>query len=142
MEEFATVANGHARGRKVRPLPRHLFKDSGIEVELRKLGPTTLQRITEALRRECMALPAGHERKYPEAPVERVEVGGEVREEVNERHPDHLEALDRWARWAMNETGIVGLAKSLAGWSPNFRIIHPRKHSAPSTMTPTRMFLR
>jgi len=46
------------------------------------------------------------------------------------------------ARWAVKNTGIVGLAKSLAGWSPNFRIIHPRKISAPSTTTPTRMFLR
>jgi hypothetical protein len=104
MEEFATIAgNGHARGRRVRQLPRHVFKDSGIEVELRKLGPTTLQRITEAIRRECMALPAGAEHKYPEAPREVVSVGGEDREEVNERHPDHLEALERWSRWALNQ---------------------------------------
>lgn len=103
MEEIATVANGHARGRRVRPLPRHVFKDSGIEVELRKLGPTTLQRITEALRRECMAMPAGAEHKYPEAPVEKIEIGGEERLEVNERHPDHLAALEKWARWAMNQ---------------------------------------
>jgi hypothetical protein len=50
-----------------------------------------------------MALPAGAERKYPEPPVETVDIGGEQREEVNERHPDHLAALERWGRWAMNE---------------------------------------
>lgn len=104
MDEIATIAaNGHARGRRVRPLQRHVFRDSGIEVELRKMGPTTMQRLGEALRRECQKLPPGHPNRLPEAPRERVSVGGEERDEVNDQHPDYLAALERWQRWAANE---------------------------------------
>lgn len=91
------------RGRRAPARPRHVFKDTGIEVELNKISPLTMQRIAESVRREAKALPEGHEHRYPEAPVETVEIGGEVRQERNERHPDHLEALERWGKWAMNE---------------------------------------
>ena len=91
------------RGRRTNARPRHLFRDTGIEVELHKLSPTTLQRIAEAVRAEARALPAGHEHKMPEPPVERVDMGGEIREERNENHPDYLAALDRWGKWAMGE---------------------------------------
>lgn len=93
-----------ARGRKVNARPRHLFRDTGIEVELHKLSPTTLQRIAEAVRAEARALPSGHEHKMPEPPVERVDMGGEIREERNETHPDYLAALEKWGRWAMAES--------------------------------------
>lgn len=92
------------RGRRVNARPRHLFKDTGIEVELHKMSPTTLQRLAEAVRAEAKALPAGHEHKMPEPPIDRVDIGGEVREERNEGHPDYLAALDRWGKWAMAET--------------------------------------
>lgn len=93
-----------ARGRRVNARPRHLFKDTGIEVELHKMSPTTLQRIAEAIRAEAKALPEGHEHKMPEPPTERVEVGGEWREERNENHPDYLAAYEKWSQWAMAET--------------------------------------
>lgn len=91
------------RGRRAPARPRHVFRDTGVEVELHKMSPLTMQRIAEAVRREARALPEGHEHRYPEPPVERIEVAGEVREERNDRHPDHLAALDRWGKWAMNE---------------------------------------
>lgn len=93
-----------ARGRRANARPRHLFKDSGIEVELHKLSPTTLQRLAETIRREAAAFPAGHPHKMPEPPIERVDVGGEIREERNERHPDYLAALEKWSQWAMAQT--------------------------------------
>lgn len=92
------------RGRRVPARPRHLFRDTGIEVELHKLSPSTIQRIAEVVRAEAKHLPEGHEHKLPEPPIERIEVGGEVREERNENHPDYLAALEQWGKWAMAQT--------------------------------------
>lgn len=93
-----------ARGRKANARPRHLFRDTGIEVELHKLSPTTLQRIAETVRKEAAGYPADHPHKLPEPPLERIDVGGETREERNETHPDYLAALEKWGRWAMGES--------------------------------------
>lgn len=97
------MANVQERGRRVVGRLRHTFTDSGITVELHKIGPTTLQRIAETIRKEAKALPVGHENRYPDPPVQVVEIAGVKREEVNPNDPDHKEALDRWGNWAVGQ---------------------------------------
>src|SRR2546423_6782947 len=46
------------------------------------------------------------------------------------------------ARSVRKLTGMLGVANRRAGRSPNFKIIHPSVISAPSTVMPTRRFLR
>jgi hypothetical protein len=91
------------RGRKANARPRFLFRDSGYEVEMHKMGPATLSQVAEAIRAECAKLPDGHEHKLPEPPLETIEIGGETRTERNERHPDYLKRLDKWSQWASQE---------------------------------------
>ena len=91
------------RGRAAPARQRHTFKDSGITVELHKIGPTTIQRIAETIRREARALPVGDENRYPEPPVEVVEIGGVKSEERNVNSPEYRAALDRWGQWAMGQ---------------------------------------
>lgn len=91
------------RGRRVPPRPRYVFKDTGIEIELHKMSPLTVQRLGEAVRREAKALPEGHEHKYPEPPIEEIEIAGELRREANDQHPAHIEALERWSKWGNNQ---------------------------------------
>ena len=39
------VNGNQAAGRVVPPLPEHTFRDSGITIRIRKVGPTTQQRL-------------------------------------------------------------------------------------------------
>ncbi len=53
MTQLMEHVNGtRQQGRMIPPLPRHLFKDSGIEISIRKVGPTTYQRIAQAIMRD------------------------------------------------------------------------------------------
>lgn len=53
MSQLLEHVNGtHARGRVVPPLPEHTFKDSGITIKIRKVGPTTQQRLAQAIMKD------------------------------------------------------------------------------------------
>jgi hypothetical protein len=95
--------NGRQKGRAVPELDLYVFRDSGEQVRVRKLGPTTLQRINEAVRKECMALPHGHPHRFPEPPTQEVDIGGEKRKVRNDREPDYLRRLQAWQNWAASE---------------------------------------
>lgn len=75
--------NGHAKGRAVPPLPLHTFQDSGITVGIRKIAPSTQQRLHDLIMRE-------HPKPAP--PVVETELGPEV----NEADPDYEKALKKW----------------------------------------------
>jgi hypothetical protein len=90
-------------GRNVPELPLYTFRDSGEQVRVRKLGPTTIQRISEAIRKEAAKLPDGHPNKLPEPPVEQIDIGGVVRNERNDRNPDYLRRMQKWIEWQSGE---------------------------------------
>ena len=92
------------RGRAAPARQRHTFIDSGITVELHKIGPTTMMRLSEGIRREAERLPEGHPNKYPEPPVEDIDIGGVLSLERNINSPDYIEALATWQRWANTES--------------------------------------
>ena len=75
--------NGTQRGRVVRPLPEHTFKDSGITVKIRKVGPTTQQRLAQQIMKD-----------YPEPaiPITDTELGPEP----NAADPSYLLAKAEW----------------------------------------------
>lgn len=83
------TTNGHAKGRKVPPLPTFTFRDSGHTVAIRKLSPMTLQEMDRQLRREFPP---------PEVPVVDVPDGddGQTRKEANPADPDYQQALVKW----------------------------------------------
>lgn len=73
----------HARGRTVPPLPEHTFKDSGITIKIRKVGPSTQQRIAQAIMKEM---------PEPAVPVVETELGSEP----NAADPSYLLAKAEW----------------------------------------------
>jgi hypothetical protein len=81
------------RGRAVRPLPEHTFKDSGITIKIRKVGPTTQQRLAQQIMKE---------QPEPVVPVIDTELGPEP----NAADPTYLAAKAAWDRatsTALNE---------------------------------------
>ena len=53
MSQLMEHVNGtRQQGRTVLPLPEHTFKDSGITIKIRKIGPTTYQRLAQAIMRD------------------------------------------------------------------------------------------
>lgn len=75
--------NGTQRGRIVPPLPEHTFKDSGVTIRIRKVGPTTQQRLAQAIMQEI-----------PEPPVPIVET--ELGKEANAADPQYMIDKDAW----------------------------------------------
>lgn len=74
--------NGHRQvGRVAPPLPEHTFKDSGITIRIRKVGPTTQQRLAQALMRDM-----------PDPPVPVVET--EMGREENPADPQWIAACE------------------------------------------------
>lgn len=74
--------NGRAQqGRVAPPLPAHTFQDSGITIHIRKVGPTTQQRLAQAIMRDM-----------PDPPIPIVET--EAGPEANAADPDYLAAVD------------------------------------------------
>lgn len=91
MSQLLAHVNGtRQQGRKVPPLLRHTFKDSGIEIEIRKVGPTTYQRLAQAIIKE-----------FPEPPIPMVET--ELGAEPNAADPAYLEAKAEWDSKTRNE---------------------------------------
>ena len=80
----------HQRGRTVPPLPEHTFKDSGITIKIRKVGPTTQQRLAQAIMKE---------RPEPAVPTIATELGPES----NPADPTYIAALEKWNRETNSE---------------------------------------
>jgi hypothetical protein len=89
------------RGRRVPPRPRHLFADSGEEVEIHPLSPYTFQRIAETIRKEAER--PGHTNPRPQPPVQQVDIAGEQRAERNETDPVFQARLAAWNLWVAGE---------------------------------------
>lgn len=75
-------------GRAAPALPEHTFKDSGISIRFRKIGPATQQRLAEAILREF---------PKPEPPVVQTDLG----DEPNPADPAHEARVKAWEQ----ETG-------------------------------------
>lgn len=71
------------QGRIAPPLPEHTFKDSGITIRIRKVGPMTQQRMAQAIRREI---------SEPEPPMIETELG----REPNAADPAYIKAYEAW----------------------------------------------
>lgn len=82
-------AHRQGGGRTPPPLPSFTFPTSGITVQIRRLGPFTSDELTKAVIRQ-------HPR--PQPPMNRVEIGGEVRDEPNDADPDYVTSLAAWER--------------------------------------------
>lgn len=82
MEHIATNGAG-TRGRIVPALPTHTFQDTGITIKIRKVGPTTQQKIAQQIMRE---LPE------PSVPMVDTELGPET----NAADPAYIAAMDTW----------------------------------------------
>lgn len=82
MEHIAT--NGQEkRGRIVPPLPTHTFQDTGITIKIRKIGPTTQQRLAQQIMKEL-----------PEPPIPMAET--ELGPEPNAADPAYITAMEQW----------------------------------------------
>jgi len=83
MTQLMEHVNGTQRGRIVPPLPEHTFKDSGITIRIRKVGPTTQQRLAHIIKQE-----------FPAPPVPIVET--ELGKEPNAADPQYMIDKDAW----------------------------------------------
>lgn len=85
MEHIA--ANGtndtRARGRIVPALPQHTFKDTGITIGIRKVGPSTQQSLAMAIMKDM---------PEPAIPVVETEIG----KEPNPADPAYIAAREKW----------------------------------------------
>lgn len=92
MSALLEHVNG-TRGRAVPALPEHTFKDSGITIKMRKVGPATQQRLAQQVQREY---------PKPAPPVVETELGPEE----NAADPAYVRALNDWSQQqaaALNE---------------------------------------
>lgn len=89
MDHIST--NGtHKPGRVVPALPEHTFKDSSITIKIRKVGPTTQQRLAQQIMREI---------PEPLPPTITTELGPEA----NAADPAYIEARAEWDQTTRNE---------------------------------------
>jgi len=84
------VHTNGTRGRTVPALPEHTFKDSGITIRIRKVGPTTQQRLAQQIIKD---------NPEPQPPVVETEVGPEK----NEADPEYIEKLAAWNTETRNQ---------------------------------------
>lgn len=103
MTNVLSFDQARIRGRAAPARTRHTFKDSGITVELHKIGPTTIGRLFEAIRKEAESYPLDHPHRYPEPPTEEIDIGGVLNRERNVNDPDYRAKLDIWNAWARSE---------------------------------------
>jgi hypothetical protein len=78
------------QGRIAPPLPSFTFKDSGITIGIRKVGPTTQQRLAQQIMRDI---------PEPAIPVVDTEMGAET----NPADPAYLAAREAWEQQTRNE---------------------------------------
>lgn len=84
------VHTNGTRGRTPPALPEHTFKDSGITIKIRKVGPTTQQQLARAIMRDM---------PEPAVPVTDTELGPEP----NAADPGYLLAKAAWDTATNNE---------------------------------------
>ena len=86
-----TTAPRRQRGRNA-PLPTYLFETTGVEVQVRRLGPFTMDEIRKTLQKE---------QKAPQPPRIQVRVGeADVPMwEENLQDPDYLQAVRDYHTW-------------------------------------------
>jgi hypothetical protein len=82
--------NGRQQGRIVPPLPEHTFKDSGITIRIRKVGPTTQQRLAQQIQRDM---------PEPAPPIVETEIG----KEANPADPQYLSDYAKWEQETRGE---------------------------------------
>ena len=83
--------NGHGqRGRTVPALPQHTFKDTGITIGIRKVGPSTQQSIARSIMRDM-----------PKPPIPMVET--ELGPEPNPADPAYIAAMEQWQQETRSE---------------------------------------
>lgn len=95
-------------GRVVAALPAHTFKDSGITVSLRKLGPSVMTDLQTTVRKEWQRSD-DPDKQEPKPPLAKG-VGGEL--EPNPADPDYATAHAAWTQRVMGEasTRLLTLA--------------------------------
>lgn len=87
--------NGHrTKGRTPPPLPTFTFKDSGITVGYRRLGPFTMEALGKAIRKEKAA---------PVAPLNEVDYGNGKVTEPNLSDPAYQKAVAAYDAWVEAE---------------------------------------
>lgn len=87
-----------ARGRKAPPLPTYEFPDVGVTVQIRRLGPFTMDEIRKKLAKD---------RQAPKPPVIPVEIG-EMRvkmQEPNPNDPAYRQELAEYDYWLQTSVG-------------------------------------
>jgi hypothetical protein len=84
------ITTNGTRGRQPPALPEHTFKDSGITIKIRKVGPTTQQRLAQAIMREM-----------PEPVIPMVDT--EIGPEPNAADPAYIAAKEKWEQDTRNE---------------------------------------
>jgi hypothetical protein len=89
MEHISTNGAG-SRGRAVPPLPTHTFKDTGITIRIHKVGPTTQQRLAQAIMKE---------NPEPKPPMIETELGPEP----NAADPAYIADKDAWEQQTRRE---------------------------------------
>jgi hypothetical protein len=90
-------AQGTTRGRTPPALPTFTFRDSGITVAYRRLGPFTLDQLNKTIRKE---------RPAPEPPLNTVDFGdGKPVAEPNLADPDYERARAEYETWVQGEAG-------------------------------------
>ena len=82
--------NGKQQGRVAPPLPEHAFKDSGITIRIRKVGPTTQQRLAQQIQKEI---------PEPQPPIVETEAG----KEANPADPQYLLDREKWEQRTRGE---------------------------------------
>lgn len=92
-----TTLKPRQKGRAA-PLPTFTFKSKGITVQIKKVGPFTMDAIRKKLLKE---------RQRPEPPVITVEIG-EARtkmQEINRADPNWLAAVSEYNQWLQETAG-------------------------------------
>lgn len=84
------ISTNGTRGRAAPALPEHTFKDSGITIRFRKIGPATQQRLAQQVQKEM---------PEPDPPLVDTELG----QEPNPADPAYQAAMQDWQR----QTGLA-----------------------------------
>jgi hypothetical protein len=91
MSQLIEHVNGKGQqGRIAPPLPAFTFKDSGVTIQVRKVGPTTQQRLAQQIQRD-----------FPEPPIPVVET--ELGPEQNAADPEYVKAMEAWQQQTNGE---------------------------------------
>ncbi len=87
--------NGHGRGRRVPPLPTYTFPDSGITVQVRRIGLNTQQALLRAIAQEWDA--QGDGEPQPPTVLDPIDYGdGKQHWMENDADPDYKARRDAW----------------------------------------------